>query len=94
MGIIWDPAKHAWLVRHRGISLDEVAGCILRKEYKAVLENPSRPGQMVFVLEYKGYTHVAPFVVDAEKNIVLKTVFPSRRFHRLYGGGDHEEARA
>jgi hypothetical protein len=26
-----------------------------------------------------------PFVIDDDENIVLKTVFPSRKFHKLYG---------
>lgn len=25
------------------------------------------------------------FVIDDERNIVLKTVFPSRKFNRMYG---------
>jgi hypothetical protein len=39
---------------------------------------------MIFVLSYRGYTYVVPFVIDDEDNIVLKTVFPSRKFHKIY----------
>jgi hypothetical protein len=45
---------------------------------------------MVFVLPYKNYTHVVPFVVDEENNIVLRTAFPSRKFHKIYGKGKDE----
>jgi uncharacterized DUF497 family protein len=85
MDIVWDEAKNKKLKDKRGVSFEDVAQLILDKKYLAVLENPVRPGQMVFVVSYKGYTYVVPFVVDKEDNIVLKTVFPSRKFHRLYG---------
>ena len=58
---------------------------ILDMQYTAILENPKRPSQMVFVLKIKSCTYVVPFVVDKNDNIVLKTVFPSRKFHRIYG---------
>jgi uncharacterized DUF497 family protein len=88
--IIWDDDKNKTLQKRRAISLEEIAQIILQKKYLAVLENPSRPGQMIFVLEYNEYTHVVPFVVDSDNNIVLKTAFPSRKFHRLFGRGPNE----
>jgi len=87
MNILWDPDKNLWLNEHRGISLDEIASCILCRKYKAMLENPSRDGQMIFIIDYKEYIHVVPFVIDENNNIVLKTAFPSRRYQKLYGGG-------
>jgi len=30
--------------------------------------------------------HIVPFVIDNEENIVLKTVFPSRKFNKIYRG--------
>jgi len=86
MDILWDEAKNAKLKTSRGISFEDVAQMILDKQYVAILENPTRPSQMVFVLKIKSYTHVVPFVIDKNDNIVLKTVFPSRKFHRIYGG--------
>jgi hypothetical protein len=63
---------------------------LLSSEYIDILENPARPSQMVFVVPYRGYTHVVPFIIDANRNIILKTAFPSRKFHRLYGES-HED---
>lgn len=87
MDILWDAAKNERLKKTRGISLEEVAQLILEQRYVAILENPAHPDQKIFVISYKEYTHVVPFIVDEEENIVLKTVFPSRKFHKLYGGG-------
>jgi hypothetical protein len=54
------------------------------------LRNPSRKGQRIFIITYQDYTYVVPFVVDANKNIILKTVFPSRKYHKTYGGKNDE----
>lgn len=88
--IIWDKEKDARLYETREISLAEISDLLLDRRYLAILENPSHPEQMVFVLSYKDYTYVVPFVVDEEDNIILKTAFPSRKFHKIYGKGKHE----
>ena len=85
MDILWDEARDKKLKETRGISFDDVAQLILDKKYLAVLENPVRPKQMIFVLSYRGYTHVVPFVIDNEDNIVLKTILSSRKLHKLCG---------
>jgi uncharacterized DUF497 family protein len=82
--IIWDEKKNDLLIQTRGISFDEVSELIIEKQYYAILEHPSRRNQMLFIIPYKGYTYVVPFVVDKENNIVLKTIFPSRKFHKIY----------
>lgn len=86
MDILWDEAKAKRLKETRGIPFEEVARLILEKRYLAILENAPRPEQMIFIIPHKGYTYVVPCVVDEKDNIVLKTVFSRRRFHRLYGG--------
>ena len=85
MDILWDDAKNKKLKETRGVSFEDVAQIILDKKYLDILENPNRPKQKLFVVGYKAYTYVVPFVIDADNNLVLKTVFPSRKFHKLYG---------
>jgi hypothetical protein len=89
MGITWDPQKERRFREERGIEIREIADLIADGKYTAMLENPSRPSQFVFVLPYHDYTHVVPFVITEDETIVLKTVFPSRKFHQMYGEG-HE----
>lgn len=91
MAVTWDAEKELKLRKERGIEISEVADLIASGKYLNILENPSRPEQLIFVLTYKGYTHVVPFVIDNEETIVLKTVFPSRRFHQLYGASDESK---
>jgi predicted DNA binding CopG/RHH family protein/uncharacterized DUF497 family protein len=86
MQILWDDEKGAKLIAERGISFSEFAKLILDKEYQAILKNPARAEQKIFVIPYRNYTYVVPFIIDDEQNIVLKTIFPSRKYHKLYGG--------
>ena len=84
--MVWDEAKNELLKRERGVSFEEIAGIILDNQYTDIVENPTRPNQMYFVLTIRGYTWLVPFLIDESENIVLKTAFPSRKFHRRYGG--------
>jgi uncharacterized DUF497 family protein len=92
MGIIWDPEKQRKLLAEREIDLREVADLIVAGKYLDILEHPKRPSQQLFILQYHGYTHVVPFVIDEDDHIVLKTAFPSRRFHQLYGKSHDRKA--
>ncbi len=85
MGITWDPDKERKLREERGIDIQEIAELIANGKYMAILENPSRPSQLIFLVWYHQYTHVVPFVIAEDETIVLKTAFPSRRFHETYG---------
>ena len=86
MKIIWDDEKNHKLMKERGISFDKIAALILEKKYHAILKNPSREDQQIFVIPFLDYTYVVPFIIDDNQNIVLKTVFPSRKYHKIYGG--------
>lgn len=91
MDILWDKAKEKKLVAERGISFATVAELILERKYVDILENPARSGQFIFLVPIRGYVHVVPFMIDSAENIVLKTVFPSRKFNLLYGEQSHEK---
>ena len=84
-----DPSRSntAKLLKERGISLEDVAELILQRRYIDVLRHPKRIEQYMFIIPIKGYIHVVPFIIDGESNIVLKTAFPSRKFHKKYAGG-------
>jgi len=86
MQIIWDSDKNRKLLVERKLSLETFASLILEKKYCAILKNPSRKEQKIFIIPYQDYTYVVPFVIDNNQNIVLKTVFPSRKYHKIYGG--------
>lgn len=90
MAIIWDPEKSKKLMEERNISIEEVADLIMAGEITEILENPAYPDQMVFIIYYKNYIHSVPFLIDSDKNIILKTVYPSRKFNKRFGGKNNE----
>ena len=85
MNIIWNKDKNEWLISNRGISFDEIADKIINKEYYEILDNPTRESQLYFILEIEKYTWVVPFMINDDSEIILKTAFPSRKFHKKYG---------
>lgn len=82
--IIYDNEKANILKSERNIDIKEIIEVIINKKYLDVLENSKRKGQLIFILSYKNYTHVVPFILDKNDNIIIKTVFPSRNFHKIY----------
>jgi uncharacterized DUF497 family protein len=84
VNIIWDEEKNEKLKSERGISFEEVAELIVQKKYVGIVKNPNRPHQRVFLVPIHGYIHAVPFVLDDESNVVLKTVFPSRKLNKKY----------
>ena len=85
MEIIWDSKKNDWLIINRNISFEEISEIILKKEYKEIIENPTRSDQNCFVIEVHEYIWIVPFIIDKYKNIILKTAFPSRKYNKIYG---------
>lgn len=85
MDIIWDEEKNSKLKKERGISFEEAAEVILDQKYIAIVKHPKRANQRIFLIRIRDYIHAVPFVIDKEKNIVLKTIFPSRKFNNKYG---------
>lgn len=86
MDIIWDEDKNLWLQLNRDTSFEVIADKILNKQYIDILENPTREEQLYFIMEINNYTWIVPFLINDKDEIVLKTAFPSRKYHKKYGG--------
>ncbi len=86
MDIVWNETKNEWLQVNRSISFEEISGLLLEGRYLDIVENPTRENQYYFIIEINNYTWVVPFLIDETDSIILKTAFPSRKFHRKYGG--------
>lgn len=83
--IIWDEEKNIKLKLQRGIGFEEISDIIINKNYLEIIDHPVIENQDIFVVKINDYIHAVPFVIDKEGNIVLKTVFPSRKLHKIYG---------
>ena len=78
----WNPTKSARLKRIRGVSFEE----ILEGELLDICENPVRRDQKILIFDYRGYIWVVPFVIE-EQGVFLKTLYRSRKYHKLYKRG-------
>ena len=86
MDFVWVKSKNDWLKRERFVSFEEIAAIIQQDDYQDVIENPARAGQYCLVLQLRSYMWIVPYVIDAEDRLVFKTAYPSRKYHRIYGG--------
>jgi len=86
MEIIWDEEKNNKLFFDRGIRFEDIAEIIINNKYIDIIENPTRDNQLYFVINLNNYIHIVPFVVDTNNTIVLKTIFPSKKYNNLYRG--------
>ena len=82
--IIWNSDKYETLKNDRDILLDEIEEIILKKEY-ILFDHPKLSHQKILILRYKDYIHAVPIVFDGNDDIVIKTVYPSRKLNKLYG---------
>jgi hypothetical protein len=86
----FDPQKNAWLIRERGIGFEQIIALIGSTKLIRVLEHPNTekyPNQLLYEVNVDGYVHVVPVVVE-DRNLVLKTIYPSRKATRSFRKGE------
>ncbi len=77
--IRWSPLKSKRLKRTRGVSFEE----IITAKLVDIKDNPARENQRMMLFEYKNYIWLVPFVQKGDE-IFLKTLYPSRKYTKLY----------
>ena len=80
----WNSEKNEILKRERGISFDEIAYLIESGQIIGIEENPGRSNRKLYILGIENYAVVVPFI-ENDKEIFLKTAFPSRKYTKRYG---------
>jgi len=86
----WNSEKNQQLIEERGKSFEEV---IFHIENGGLLDDICHPNttdyprQRIFVVAIDNYAYLVPYL-EAEEEIFLKTVIPSRKFTKLYLKGD------
>ncbi len=86
----WNPDKNIKLKKERGVGFEEVIFQINSGDILDIINNPNQnkyPGQRVFILEINKYVYYVPFV-ENDKEIILKTIIPSRKLKKKYAGGN------
>lgn len=81
----WDPVKNEWLLRHRGVSFEQVVWHVAQGHLLDILisDKERYKGQKQFVVTMDNYVYLVPFVEQGEI-LFLKTIIPSRKLTKRY----------
>jgi len=82
----WNEEKNKLLKVERNIGFEQIVVEINSGNLLDIIEHPNKskyPNQLVYVVRSEDYVYLVPFVVDKER-IFLKTIYPSRKFKKLY----------
>lgn len=86
----WSSEKNQQLIVERGRSFEEA---IFHIQNGGLLDDIVRPNardypdQQIFVVRIDDYAYLIPYIENQEE-IFLKTIIPSRKFTRIYLGGE------
>jgi uncharacterized DUF497 family protein len=82
----WNNDKNEKLKKERHISFEDVIYYIENGKLHAILKHKNQtkyPDQKIYVVEINNYIYLVPFI-EAEKEIFLKTIIPSRKATKKY----------
>ena len=85
MKIIFDKGKNEKLKRERGVSFEIVIEKMSRGKIILDFKHPNTekyPNQRIMVIEINNYPYCVPYK-QTEEEIVLKTVYPDKRFKKF-----------
>jgi uncharacterized DUF497 family protein len=86
----WNSEKNHQLIEERNRSFEEV---VFHIQNGGLIDDISHPNtadyshQRIFVVAVDDYVYLVPYV-EAEEEIFLKTIIPSRKFTRIYLRGE------
>jgi hypothetical protein len=83
MEVKWNALKSERLKKVRGVSFEE----IIQAELVGIRMHPQNPNQQILLFLYAGYIGAVPFVEEGE-NMFLKTLYPSRKYNKLFQRGE------
>ena len=86
----WSSDKNQQLIVDRGKSFEEAVFSILNGGLLDDMIDPNTtdyPNQRIFVIQIHDYVYLVPYVENQDE-IFLKTIIPSRKFTRIYLGGE------
>lgn len=87
MIFIWNDEKNEELSILRNISFERVVVAIAEGKLLDILDHPNTlkyHGQRIIVVEMDSYAYCVPFVETEDGNYFLKTIFPRRKFTKIY----------
>jgi hypothetical protein len=80
----WSQEKNEWLEEHRGVCFEDILFALENGDLLDDGMHPNQqryPGQKIMVVEVNQYAYLVPYV-EAQDEIFLKTIIPSRKASR------------
>jgi len=84
----WNPDKNEELKADRSISFEEIVFHIEQGNEVDVFDHPNQkryPRQKISIVFVDDYAYLVPYV-ESETEVFLKTIIPSRKATKKYGG--------
>lgn len=82
----WNEDKNRWLKHERGVSFEQIVFCVENGKLLDVIKHPNQnkySEQRFYVVDVNNYVYIVPYV-EKENVIFLKTIFPSRKYTKIY----------
>lgn len=80
--------------QERGISFEAVVFCIENELLLDIIAHPNQDkykGQKIYVVNFNNYAYLVPFL-ESDSEIFLKTIYPSRKYTKIYLHYSFDEA--
>jgi len=93
MNIIFDKEKNKKLKKERGVSFEVIIEKMAEEKIILDFSHPDAeryPNQRIMVIEINEYPYCVPYLKEKDK-IILKTIYPDRRFKRFLKPGERNE---
>jgi hypothetical protein len=88
MEILWDIKKNELLKELRGVSFEEIVVAVESDEIIDFFVHPDEskyPNQVIFLVFIRDYIYAVPAAISTDE-IFLKTIYPSRKYTKVYLG--------
>ncbi len=81
----WNDEKNKILLEERWVCFEDIVFALKDGRLIEIIKNPSSnfENQYCMVVRINEYVYLVPFVIWNDK-VFLKTIFPSRKFNKLY----------
>lgn len=89
----WSGEKNIILKQTRNVCFELIAEKLINGDILDDIFHPNQSkylNQKIFVIEIDEYVYLVPYI-ENENEIFLKTIYPSRKFTKIYLGGKNEK---
>ena len=83
--IAWDESKNEKLEVESGVRFEDIVAEIISDHVIDILEHRVRKNQKILVIDLNSRIYAVPFLLNEDGNMILETIYPSRKLQRRYG---------